>query len=62
MAEKKRESEAQVMALPPIRMVLGDVSFPDPNGRYKTGEKQQKLDPEMEGIVKRLIAHLKDEK
>ncbi|HEX7541425.1 MAG TPA: hypothetical protein VF352_04775 [Anaerolineales bacterium] len=62
MAEKKRESESQVMSLPPLHIVLGDVSFPDPDGRYKTAEKQQKLDPDMEGIVKRLIAHLKDEK
>ncbi len=62
MAEKKHVYEAEVMAMPPLRMVLSDVPVPDPDGQHKTGQKQPKLDPEMEGTVKRLIAHLKDEK
>jgi len=59
--DKKRVYEVEMMALPPLRMVLGDVPVPDPDGRRKTGQKRQKLDPEIEGTVKRLIAHLKDE-
>jgi hypothetical protein len=62
MAEKKHMYEAEVMALPPLRMELGDVPVPDPDGRRKADQKQQKLDPEMEGTVRRLIEHLKDEK
>jgi hypothetical protein len=62
MAEKKRVYEAQVMALPPLRLVLGDVPVPDPAGLRKSGQEMQKLDTEMEGTVKRLIAHLKDDK
>ncbi len=62
MAEKKQMLEAEAMALPPLRMVLGDMPFPDPDWRYKTEQKPQKLDLSMEGTVKRLIAHLKDEK
>jgi hypothetical protein len=54
--------EAQVMALPPLRLVLGDVPVPDPAGLRKTSQEGQKFDPEMEGSVKRLIAHLKDNK
>jgi hypothetical protein len=62
MGEKKRVYEAEVMALPPLRMVLGDVPVPDPYGWRKGGQKRQKLDPDMEGTVKRMITHLKDEK
>ena len=62
MAEKKHKYEADVMALPPLRLVLGDVPVPDPDGRRKAGRKQRKLDPKMEGTIRRLIAHLKDEK
>ena len=61
MANKKRMYEADVMALPPLRMVLGDVPIPDPAGRRKTNHKQEHA-PELEGTVKKLIAHLKDDK
>jgi hypothetical protein len=62
MVEKKHMYESEVMSLPPLRLVLGDVPVPDPNGRRTTSQNQQNLDPRMEGTVKRLIAHLKDEK
>jgi len=62
MAEKKHVYETEVMALPLLHLVLGDVPVPDPDWRRNTGQKQQKLNPEMEGTVKRLIAYLKDEK
>jgi len=57
MTEKKRVYETDVMALPPLRLVLGEVPSPDPDGRHE--KKQQpilKQDPE---TVRRLIAHLK---
>ncbi|HEY5269409.1 MAG TPA: hypothetical protein VII97_03675 [Anaerolineales bacterium] len=62
MTEKKRVNEAEGMALSPLHLVLGDVPVPNPDGRRKACQERQKLDPEMEGTVKRLIAHLKDEK
>jgi hypothetical protein len=62
MAEKKRMYEAGVLALPPLHLVLGDMTVPDPDWQRKAGQKRQKLAPEMEGTVKRLIAHFKDEK
>lgn len=62
MAEKKHMYEAEVMSLPPLRLVLGDVPVPDPAGLRNTGQKQQKLDHTMESTVQRLISHLKDEK
>jgi hypothetical protein len=61
MAEKKkRVYESSVMALPPLRLVLGDVPSPDPEKR-RAGTN---LRPgrEMETPVKKLIAHLKEEK
>jgi hypothetical protein len=62
MAEKKHVYKNEVMALPPLRLVLGDVPVPDPDWRRNADQKRQQLDPRMEGTVKRLIAHLKDEK
>ena len=64
MAEKKHmhRYETDVMALPPLRMMLGEVPIPDPDGRRKSNLKRQEMAPELEGSIKRLIAHLKDEK
>ncbi|MCX6035994.1 MAG: hypothetical protein NTV38_13645 [Chloroflexi bacterium] len=62
MADKKRVNEAEEMALSPLDLVMGDVPVSYPDGRRKAYQERQKLDPEMEGTVKRLIAHLKDEK
>jgi hypothetical protein len=59
MAEKKRVYESDVMALPPLRLVLGDVPSPDPDGRRKAQNKQ-KANREIESTVKKLIAHLKE--
>lgn len=59
MAEKKRVYESDVMALPPLRLVLGDIPSPDPADRRKAQGKQ-KPEHEMEATVKKLIAHLKE--
>jgi hypothetical protein len=59
MAEKKRIYESEVMALPPLRMVLGDVPSPDPEGWRKL-QTRQKPSQELESTVKKLIAHLKE--
>jgi hypothetical protein len=62
MAEKKRIYESSVMALPPLRLVLGDVPSPEPDGKPRARKTTDKPGREMEAPVKKLIAHLKDEK
>jgi hypothetical protein len=59
MADKKHMYESNVMSLPPLRLVLGDVPSPDPEGRRRI-HNGQKPDREMESTVKKLIAHLKE--
>jgi len=56
MAEKKRVYHSDVMALPPLRLVIGDVPSPDPEQRRKS--HTQKPDPLLENNVKKLIVHL----
>lgn len=60
MAEKKHMYESNVMALPPLRLVLGDVPSPDPEGRRRL-LKYQLPNHEIETTVKKLIAHLKED-
>ena len=62
MTEKKRTYESSVMALPPLRMMLGEIPSPDPEVRGQAGHKRHKPDREMEGTVKKIIAHLEDDK
>ena len=62
MTEKKHMYEAEVMALPPLHMVLGDVPSPDPERRGKGHTTPLRHDQELIVPVKRLIAHLKNEK
>jgi hypothetical protein len=57
MDEKKRVYESEVMALPPLRMVLGEVPSPDPIKRRKTNEYFLR-NPDLVVPVRRLIAHL----
>ncbi len=61
MAEKMKMNryEANVMALPPLRLVLGDVPSPDPEERRKVRD-YQKSSRDMETTVKKIIAHLKE--
>jgi len=61
MANKKRVYQADVMALPPIKMVLGDIPNPDPERTGKPKAKAGKPNRELEHAVQRLIMHLKDE-
>jgi len=62
MAEKNRAYEAEMMTISPLYMVVGDVPVPDLQDQPKASLEVFKLDPKMEGFVKRLIAYLKDEK
>lgn len=58
MAEKKHVYETDVMALPPLRLVLGDIPAPDPESRRKN--KSQVLSKQEQETIKKLIAHLKE--
>ena len=62
MTEKKHMYEAEIMALPPLRMVLGEIPSPDPERRGKGHTTPLIPTHELVVPVKRLIAHLKDEK
>jgi len=61
MDEKKRVYDSEVMALPPLRLVIGDVPNPDPDRRNKVNQLFRKSNREIEGTVKRIIAHLEEE-
>jgi hypothetical protein len=64
MKELKRKFQAEVIGLPPLRMVLGEVPDPDP------GQARADFRPfgagrpasESKGTVEKLIGHLKSEK
>ncbi len=60
MIEKKRIYESEVMALPPLRLVLGDIPSPDPEGFRRKSQNGQVPGQVMETTVKKLIAHLKE--
>ncbi len=62
MIDKKHVYEAEVMALPPLRMVLGDVPSPDPERRGKGHTNPLRPQEDLIVPVKRLIAHLKNQK
>ena len=61
MDKKKHVYESEVMALPPLRLVLGDIPSPDPERRTMSGQPLHKTGREIEGTVKRLIAHLEED-
>ena len=60
MDEKKRVSDSEVMTLPPVRLVIGDAPSPDPDRRNSPDQLIRKPNREMEGTVKRIIAHLEE--
>ena len=61
MDEKKHVYESEVIALPPLRMVLGEVPSPDPIKRRKPSEYWLR-NHELVVPVRRLIAHLEEKK
>ena len=62
MTDKNRVYDLEVMDLPSLRLVPREMLLSDPDAQHTAGHKLLKIDPEMESTVKRLIAHLKDEK
>ena len=61
MDEKKRVYDSEVMALPPLRLVIGDVPNPDPDRRNRSNQLMRKSNHEIEHTVKRIISHLEQE-
>jgi hypothetical protein len=63
MDEKRLVYEADVIALPPLRMVLGDIPKPDPEKqRHAKAYKPSKDEVETVLVVRRLITHLENSK
>jgi hypothetical protein len=62
MAEKNHVDQTEVMNRQSLHLVFINGQVPVPDSRRNADLQWQKLDPKMEGTVKRLIAHLKDEK
>jgi hypothetical protein len=63
MSEKKVVYQSNVMSLPPLKMVLGEVPSPNPKkDNPLSGLEIKKPGPEMEGIVAKLITHFKEKR
>ncbi len=60
MAEKKKVYQAETMALPPLKMVLGELPEPDPGDGYRPFRAMGVKDDEARGMVKKLIGRIKD--
>ncbi|GAB4492990.1 MAG: hypothetical protein Fur0016_28940 [Anaerolineales bacterium] len=60
MAEKKKVYQAETMALPPLKMVLGELPEPDPGDGYRPFRAMGVKDDEARSMVKKLIGRIKD--
>lgn len=61
MVETKQIQEIDYMPLPTLSMPLGDGTFPYQDNRRQYIRRLQYSDHELEGTIKRLIAHLKED-
>ena len=61
MDKKKHVYDVEVMALPPLRLVIGDIPSPDPDWQNKSNQQLRKSGRDIEGTVKRIIAHLEED-
>ncbi len=58
MTEKKKQTyQSTTLALPPLKMVLGNVPEPDPN---EQGVKGSKSGGDTRSVVEKLITHIKE--
>jgi hypothetical protein len=62
MTEKKRTYQSETLALPPLKMVLGDVPDPDPSGKRRPFHSfgDDKSANDAKNTVAKLIGHLKN--
>ena len=61
MTQKQHVYQSDIMALPPLKMVLGEIPEPDPDGKRRTVRtlNQAKSESEARDMVSKLIGHLK---
>jgi hypothetical protein len=62
MSDKTHIYQSDIMALPPLKMILGDVPDPDPGekGRPQRAFSKNKSEAETRNVVTKLIGHLKN--
>lgn len=63
MTEKKQHTyQSDILALPPLKMVLGDVPEPDPGDKRRPFRSfsADKTESEAKNTVAKLIGHLKN--
>jgi hypothetical protein len=62
MTDKKLTYQSETLALPPLKMVLGDVPDPDPNGKRRPFRPfgEDKTVSDVKGTLTKLIGHLKN--
>lgn len=62
MNEKKLTYKSETLALPPLKMVLGDVPDPDPSGKRRPFRPfgEHKTESDAKGTLTKLIGHLKN--
>ena len=61
MDEKKRVYDSEVMDLPSLRLVIGDVPNPEPDKRNIFSQLMLKSNREIECTVKRIINYLEED-
>ncbi len=58
--EQMQVYEADTLAIPSIRVVLGEVPNPDPSRRRKAADPGRPANRDVLSAVRRLIAHLEN--
>ena len=61
MTEKKHTYQSEILALPPLKMVLGEIPNPDPDDKRRPFRafSQDKSKADAMKMVTKLIGHLK---
>lgn len=62
MAEKKQVYQADTMALPPLKLVLGDLPEPDPGLGQRPFKARAASEEEFRNTVQKIIVHIKEKK
>lgn len=64
MTDKKHTYQSDILALPPLNLVIGEVPEPDPDDGRRPLRRfnKEKSEAEARLMVKKLIKHLKSEK
>jgi hypothetical protein len=62
MTDKKHQYQSDILALPPLKMVLGEVPEPDPDEKRRSFRafSEAKSEAEARNLVTKLIGYLKN--